>query len=282
MTTTKLVTTVLTTIAAAATLLVSADADACGTPDRLLIDSIQFPSWSPDVGGTWTALASSGNQYSQGKCYKQDPGVNAEDQVMFVYDDLWYVAIAPDCDNLGMGTPIAAFYGAPASQPEQPDFVHALRTLRIEIAADDAYDVQVDGVQQDILFNGSYVSSVTGGGYFSVGVVELDVLGEGDVSTVEIHAADTALNVASMAAAIMVDGGSCGTYKTGSNAFAYGNVVDKNGVSQPGISGAQAPVVTTPVPMPANLASLGAQWVWWSSDATALGSADFSIDITAP
>ncbi len=85
----------------AVTLLASSSAHAdCATPTRLEIDSIQFPSWSYDVGGEWTALENNGS--SQGYCYKQEAGVNEDPQVMFNYGGVWYVAIAAACDSIGL------------------------------------------------------------------------------------------------------------------------------------------------------------------------------------
>ena len=110
----KLLAAALTTALTAVTLLASAAAHAeCATPTRLEIDSIQFPSWTYDVGGEWTALESDG--ISQGYCYKQEAGVNADSQVMFNHSNLWYVAIAEDCDDIGFNTWMAAFYERLAS-----------------------------------------------------------------------------------------------------------------------------------------------------------------------
>lgn len=280
MNTSKLLTVALTTVAAALTLFASVDAHAaCATPTRPEIDSIQFPSWTWDVGGEWAALPSDG--LSGGYCYKQAAGVNDDPQVMFSYGGIWYVAIADDCSagNLTMQTPIAAFYSAAPSDPTAPEFVRSIRTMRVEVAGDDAYRVALDGAQQDITRNGEVVSEVTQYGWTSVGVVELDVTG--DMHTVEIHVDDVYGTVAGMAAHVTVDGGTCGDLLTGRDPFEYATIVNVNGIYV-GMDGVAALAPHSYHNPPGSLGTAGAEYVWWDADATVLGSADFSVDLDVP
>ncbi len=270
----KLLSAALTTTLAALTLLASGSAHAdCATPTRLEIDSIQFPSWSYDVGGEWTAHASDG--ISQGYCYKQEAGVNDDPQVMFNYGGLWYVAIAADCDNIGFNTWMAAFYGAAASDPTKPEFVRSIRTMRIEVAGDDAYSVALDGEQRDIELNGQTVPEVSQYAWTHVGVVELDVTG--DMHTVELHVEDKFGTVAGVAAHITVDGGACGDLLTGRDELEFGNVSE-----DPELSGVAVEAPHQHHNPPGSLATAGAEYVWWDADPTVLGSADFSVDIDVP
>ena len=270
----KLLAAALTTALTAVTLLASTAAHAeCATPTRLEIDSIQFPSWTYDVGGEWTALESDG--ISHGYCYKQEAGVNADPQVMFNHSNLWYVAIAEDCDDIGFNTWMAAFYGAAASDPTKPEFVRSIRTMRIEVAGDDAYRVALDGAQQDIALNGQTVSEVTQYAWTHVGVVELDVTG--DMHTVELHVEDKFGTVAGVAAHVTIDGGACGDLMTGRDDFEFGNVS-----LEPDLSGIAVEAPHQYHNPPGSLAAAGAEYVWWDADATVLGAADFSVDIDVP
>lgn len=276
MNTPKLFPTILTTAAAIAALLAgpaSASAN-CGVPVALEIDSIQFPSWPYDVGGIWEEISQG---ISQGKCYKREFDVNQADQVIFHHSGMWYVAQASSCDNIGAQTFFAAFYGATVGAPEAPSFVHALRAMHVEVAADDAYELSIDGVNESVTIHGQSYATVSSGGYFWPGLADLYVRGEGDVHTVDIRAWDTALNVAGMAARITLDGGSCGDYMTGQDAFGFVRLSPA-----PSISGTAPLAPNAFHSPPGSLGSAGAQYIWWDADATVLGEAEFSIDITAP
>lgn len=271
---TKLLATALTSITAATVFFAGpATAQAnCAVPTKLAIDSVAFPSWSPDVGGTWEALPSDG--ISEGYCYKQEEGVNANPQVMFNYAGLWYVAIAADCDTIGMQTAMAAFFGASASDPTNPDFVQSIRTMRIEVAADDAYAVEFDGDFQTISLSTGEVNAVYAEGWVEPGIVEREVTG--DLHTVELQVSDIYGTVAGFAAHIMIDGGTCGSWITGQDDFEYSLTTPSLGQS-----GLVQLAPHNYHNVPGSLATAGAQYVWWS-DATALGAGYFTIDIDVP
>ena len=271
---------IVSALLATATFFAAADANAaCATPTRLEIDEVSFPSWTYLIGGEWTALPQNG--ISHGYCYKQESGMNDDPQVLFNYNNMWYLAIAPDCNNIGVNTWLAAFYGGSASNPTAPEFVRSIRSMRIEVAADDAYYVSLDGEQQSISFGGQTVSEVTEYGWTKVGVVERDVVG--DMHTVEVHASDEFGTVAGMAAHITVDGGSCGDLLTGRDAFEFGNVIEEGNVNPtPGLSGIAFEAPHAYHNVPGTLGSAGAKYVWWSPNATVLGEADFSVDILVP
>lgn len=251
---------------AAAVVLVSASeaaaAPTCDDPTRIELDEEPFNSW-PLVGGSWTALANPGVSSSQ--CFAKDDAPAGQPQVMFEYGGSWYLAIAADCSSPSNNMVIGP--ATDSGDPSTLDFVHSLRTITLEITADDYYAAYIDDAStsagligmDDHSFDHSNVHTVeVRGGDHSMIVDSMDIYG----------------HVAAMAASIEIEGCSdplltgVDDWQFDTTPFVYpgqsGNAFDVNDAI------GQDP--------PDGLGASGARYIWWSANPYDLGQAIFTLD----
>ena len=236
-----------------------ADFGACDVPDRLLMDNQPLTCW-PLVNGSWTALPSDG--ISESRCYLKDVDSSAGPQVLLEYGGDWYLSLGEDCEA-GNVSEVNLLGPAVSHDPTNFSWIHSRRTLTLEVAADDAFYVDLDDVIP--------MAYVQEGGYYPSTVVEQDVVG--GEHTLDVYAWDVYGTVASMAASVRLEG--CeDVVLTGSDDWQF----DTSPFVSPGATGDAFIVSHQYHNPPGELSNDGAQYIWWSNDPTDLGGALFFFD----
>lgn len=254
----------LSTLVAAGSLFAATDAAAspCAAPEGLLISEMSIPSWQA-TQGSWSKLADDGD--SESHCWVKDVVFeNQYPQVLLEAAGDWYMFYGVDCnfENLSLGVLIGD-----APEPGNPatlNDVVSKRMLTIEVTADDAYYVDLNGSipvgDDDLSHNRSTV---------------YQQLAYGGENTVNIYAWDIYGGSAAMAASIEIEG--CpNLLLTGQEDWQY----DTSPFTPSGTSGDAFFVADAWF---GNLAQDGADYIWWSPDNVQdLGGAQFFLDFYVP